>query len=61
VELDNHHGWERVFALWTPSPLAEDVIRTAVVEALAAAQGDIRQAAHLPVDAEQVSFLLRRP
>jgi len=61
VELDDHRGWERVFALWTPAPLHEDAIRTAVVDALAAAQGDIGQAARLPVEAEQVSFLLRRP
>jgi len=61
VELDDHHGWERVFALWTPSPLGQDFIRTAVAGALAAVEGDIRQAARLPVDAEQVSFLLRRP
>jgi hypothetical protein len=61
VELDDHHGWERVFALWTPGPIGEDAIRTAVAEALAAGQGDIRQAARLPVEAEQVSFLLRRP
>jgi hypothetical protein len=61
VELDDHHGWERVFALWTPAAMGEHVIRTAVAEALAAGNGDIRQAARLPVEAEQVSFLLRRP
>jgi hypothetical protein len=61
VELDDHHGWERVFALWTPAVVGEDAVRTAVAEALAAVQGDIRQAAHLPIEAEQVSFLLRRP
>ena len=61
VELDDHHGWERVFALWTPAPIGEDTIRAAVVDALAAVGGDIRQAAHLPVEAEQVSYLLRRP
>ena len=31
------------------------------LQALAAVEGDIRQAARLPVQAEQVSFLLRRP
>lgn len=61
VELDAHHGWERVFALWTPVSLGEEVIRAAVAETLAAGKGDIRQAARLPVQAEQVSFLLRRP
>jgi hypothetical protein len=61
VELDDHHGWERVFALWTPAAIGQDVIRTAVASALAAFEGDIRQAARLPVEAEQVSFLLRRP
>ena len=61
VELDGHHGWERVFALWTPAPLGDEAIRTAVADALAAANGDIRQAARLSVEAEQTSFLLRRP
>jgi hypothetical protein len=61
VELDDHHGWERVFALWTPAALGEDVVRAAVAEALAAGRGDIQQAARLPIEAEQVSFLLRRP
>jgi len=61
VELDDHHGWERVFAVWTPDTLGQDAIRTAVAQALAAVEGDIRQAARLPVQAEQVSFLLRRP
>jgi hypothetical protein len=61
VELDDHHGWERVFALWTPVALGDDVVRTAVAEALVAAKGDIQQATRLPVEAEQVSFLLRRP
>ncbi len=61
VELDDHHGWERIFAVWTPDPLAEDTIRNAVVSAMAEAQGDIRQASRLPLEAEQVSFLLRRP
>ena len=61
VELDDHRGWERVFALWTPAVVGEDVVRGAVADALAACKGDIRQAASLPVEAEQVSFLLRRP
>jgi len=61
VELDDHHGWERVFALWTPASLGEDLIRTAVADALAAVEGDIRQVARLPLEAEQVSFLLKRP
>jgi hypothetical protein len=61
VELDDHRGWERVFVLWTPAAIGEDAVRTAVAEALTGVQGDIRQAAGLPVEAEQVSFLLRRP
>lgn len=61
VELDDHHGWERIFALWTPAPLGEDVIRNAVTTALAEAQGDIRQTSRLPIEVDQVSFLLRRP
>jgi len=39
VELDDHHGWERVFALWTPDTLGQDVIRRAVADALAAVRG----------------------
>jgi hypothetical protein len=61
VELDDHHGWERIFALWTAAPLGEDAIRAAVTAALAEAQGDIRQTSRLPIEADQVSFLLRRP
>jgi hypothetical protein len=61
VELDDHHGWERIFAIWTPAPLGEDAIRSAVAAALAGVQGDIRQTSRLPLEAEQVSFLLRRP
>jgi hypothetical protein len=61
VELDDHRGWERVFAIWTPDTLGQDAIRTAVAQALAAVDGDVRQVARLPVQAEQVSFLLRRP
>jgi len=61
VELDDHHGWERVFAVWTPAPLDGEVIRSAVAQGLAAVKGDIRQVARLPLEAEQVSFLLRRP
>lgn len=61
VELDDHHGWERIFAIWTPAHLDEDAIRGAVATALAEVQGDIRQASRLPLEAEQVSFLLRRP
>jgi hypothetical protein len=61
VELDDYHGWERVFALWSAAPLSEEAIRAAVGEAMTQFRGDIRQAARLPVEAEQVSFLLRRP
>ena len=61
VELDDHHGWERVFALWTAGHLGEDAIRMAVAQTLAAAKGDIRQAVRLSLEAEQASFLLRRP
>ena len=61
VELDDHHGWERIFAIWTSDHLDEDAIRNAVATALAGVQGDIRQVSRLPLEAEQVSFLLRRP
>lgn len=61
VELDEHHGWERVFALWSPRPVAETAVRHAVALALREAGGDIRKATRLALEADQVSFLLRRP
>lgn len=60
VELDGHHGWERVYALWSPRPIAEDAVRAAVSSALGAA-GDIRKADRLDLGVEQVSYLLHRP
>jgi hypothetical protein len=61
VELDNHKGWERIFAVWSQEPIADDVMRTAVASVLSAAGGDIRHATVLDLPVEQVSLLLRRP
>lgn len=61
VELDSHRGWERIFALWSPRPVDDDAIRRAVSGALASADGDVRRAGRLDIEAEQVSYLLRRP
>jgi hypothetical protein len=59
VELDNHRGVERVFALWSPAPVDATGVRRAVAQALAA--GDIARATRLNVPADQVSYLLKRP
>ena len=61
VELDNHKGWERVFALWAETQFTDDVVRAAVGGALSAADSDIRRMTALDLPAQQVSMLLRRP
>lgn len=66
VELDDHKGWERIFAVWAPRgerAFSDQVLRDAVQTALNAAGGDIRKASKLPLptEADQVSYLLRRP
>jgi hypothetical protein len=61
VELDEHHGWERIFALWSDSELRDDAVRAAVAAALSAAENDIRRVTALDLPVEQVSILLRRP
>jgi hypothetical protein len=61
VELDNHHGWERVYVLWCERQLADDVVRGAVASGLAAVEKDIRRVTVLDLPVEQVSLLLRRP
>jgi len=61
VELDDHHGWERIFALWSETELADDAVRMAIAAALSAAGQDIRRATALDLPVEQVSILLRRP
>jgi hypothetical protein len=60
VELDDHHGLERVFALWAAQPLDGGQVRQAVASALAAA-GDIGRVEKLGLAVDQVSYLLRRP
>ncbi|HVR63160.1 MAG TPA: hypothetical protein VMU50_14755 [Polyangia bacterium] len=61
VELDDHHGAERVFALWAKAPIDGGAVERAVADALSAGGGDIARAAKLPVGIDQVSFLLQRP
>lgn len=63
VELDAHHGWERVFALWSPTPLEETPVRAAVAATLSRVGGDLRGAERIDLggNVEQVSYLLRRP
>jgi hypothetical protein len=61
VELDGHQGWERIFMVWTESPLSDSTVRSAVISALAAANGDLRRTSVLDLPGEQVSLLLRRP
>jgi len=61
VELDNHKGWERVFALWAETQFADDVVRAAVGAALFAADSDVRRITALDLPVQQVSLLLRRP
>ena len=60
IELDNHRGWERIFAIWSAASLADDLVRKAVAAAFSAADGDVRRVSSLDLPAEQVSFLLRR-
>jgi hypothetical protein len=60
VELDDHNGAERVFVLWAAAPIDGGAVKRAVAEALAAG-ADITRAARLPLELDQVSFLLRRP
>lgn len=61
VELDSHHGWERIFALWSEKQLPDDVVRSAVAAALSMAGNDIRRVTTLDLPVEQMSMLLRRP
>jgi hypothetical protein len=61
IELDAHRGWERAYVVWSRAPFDERALRAKVNESLHAAGGDLRRAGRLPVDAPQVSYLLRRP
>jgi hypothetical protein len=61
VELDNHQGWERVFALWAETQFDNDVVRAAVGAALSAAGSDLHRMTALDLPVQQVSMLLRRP
>lgn len=61
VELDAHKGWERIYSIWTESPLTDAAVRSAVASSLARAGGDVRRTEALDLPVEQVSLLLRRP
>jgi hypothetical protein len=61
IELDDHKGWERVFALWSDDSIGDAAIRSAVAAAFSAVNGDLQRMSTLDLPTEQVSFLLRRP
>ena len=61
VELDDHKGWERIFAVWSETQLADDVVRAAIGAALTVTDNDIRHTTALDLPVEQMSLLLRRP
>lgn len=61
VELDDHRGFERIFALWTRAPLPASQVEAAVRQGLLQHGGDLRRVDKLQLDAEQVSLFLERP
>lgn len=61
IQLDDHKGWERIFALWAETQFADDVVRAAVGAALSAVDSDVRRMTALDLPMQQVSMLLRRP
>lgn len=61
VELDAHKGWERIYSIWSESPLSDAAVRFAVASSLARVGGDVRRTEALDLPVEQVSLLLRRP
>lgn len=56
VELDEHRGWERIFAVWSTRALDPKQLRAAV-----GAHGDWRDGKQLELEGEQVSLLVERP
>jgi hypothetical protein len=62
IELDDHRGKERIFALWSDRPFEGDRVKRALDEALEKVGGDLTKLDKLPVPGvEQVSYLLRKP
>jgi hypothetical protein len=61
IELDEHRGLERIFALWSPRPIDAAAVKDAVSQSVRAAAGNLESLIHLPIDAVQVTRLLRRP
>lgn len=61
VELDDHKGLERIYALWAPQPIDGASVQAAVRKALSQAGGDVARMGKLTVGAEETSVLLRRP
>jgi hypothetical protein len=61
IQLDDHKGWERVFALWEETQFVDDAVRAAVGAALSAVDSDVRRMTALDLPVQQVSMLLRRP
>jgi hypothetical protein len=61
IQLDDHHGDERIFALWSREPWSPGTVRRTVASALAAASHDLAKLSRLPGAAgKQISFLLRK-
>jgi hypothetical protein len=61
IELDEHKGIERIFALWSPRPISRHSVQAAVAEALRTADNNLEKVERLPIDADQATRLLRRP
>jgi hypothetical protein len=61
VELDDHKGWERLYAIWSETQISDDAVRAAVARGLSVAGNDIRRLTALDLPVEQVSMLLGRP
>ncbi|HXI55405.1 MAG TPA: hypothetical protein VNO55_05070 [Polyangia bacterium] len=59
IGLDDHHGRERIFALWAAEPIDATRVKIAVTRAMV--DGDVAQVSALNVGVAQTSLLLRRP
>ena len=59
VKVEQHHGNQRIFALWAAEPIDVTKVKVAVKQAMLG--GDIARMATLNVAVEQASVLLRLP
>ncbi|HEY2899715.1 MAG TPA: hypothetical protein VGL59_03990 [Polyangia bacterium] len=60
IQLDDHHGKERIFALWAAQPIDAKRVQVAVTQAMVVG-ADVTRVAALDIDVDQTSVLLRRP